>query len=232
MVHTSCPMVQDGIGYLRALPNFCPCIPTSIPIPQLKRAATHHRTHFAAYLSGRVQRVSRFDSKSAIQTGFTKCSYMALMVVACVGLTGEKDAVVNFEYDGAFSSEGFISLSSLATHLIYVEAVDTDGNVGSSEIFALTERSPYHIATIEGHTDSVNFCIVFHAMGKPSLPGHGMARSSCGTLKRKTKYRYPKAWRRSNAVAFSTDGKKVASGSYDGIIELWDVETQTKYQHF
>ena len=143
-------------------------------------------------------------------------------LVACRGLTGEKDAVVNFDYDGAFRSEGFISLSSLATHSIYVEAVDTNGNVGYDS-FGLTEISPHHIATFEGHTDSVNF-VGFPRDGETLASGSrdGMVKLwDVETLQNIATLRLG-----SSAVAFSTDGKKVASGSYDGIIELWDVVSQ------
>ena len=49
-------------------------------------------------------------------------------VVACRGLAGEKNADVEFDYDGAFTAKGFTSLSDLVTRRISVEAVDTDGN--------------------------------------------------------------------------------------------------------
>ena len=144
-------------------------------------------------------------------------------LVDCHGLEGERDAFVEFDYDGTFRSSGFISLTSLVVHSIYVTVVDTDGNVGGSAPFALTERSSYHITTIKGHTDAVNF-VTFPRDGETLASGsrEGMARlwdvatqQNIATLNVG-----------SYSVAFSTDGKKIASGSYDDIIMLWDVATQ------
>ena len=79
MVHTSCRMVQALIGppwnYLRAMPNSCPCIPTSISIPQLRKELPptieliSPRTYPAGSKSVPVQ------LKPAIQRDFISCSY-------------------------------------------------------------------------------------------------------------------------------------------------------------
>ena len=143
-------------------------------------------------------------------------------LIACRGLAGEKDALIEFNYDGAFTAEGFTNLSDSMIHPIYVEAVDTNGNVGYDS-FGLTEISPHHIATFEGHTDSVNF-VGFPRDGETLASGSrdGMVKLwDVETLQNIATLRLG-----SSAVAFSTDGKKVASGSYDGIIELWDVVSQ------
>ena len=52
----------------------------------------------------------------------------AFSLVECRGLAGEKNADVEFDYDGVFTAKGFTSLSDLVTRRISVEAVDTDGN--------------------------------------------------------------------------------------------------------
>ena len=54
-----------------------------------------------------------------------------LELKACRGLEGEKDTIVDFDYDGAIPSDGFTSLSDPAGHPITIEVVDTDGNVSS-----------------------------------------------------------------------------------------------------
>ena len=66
MVRTSCRMAQEIIGYLRARPNFYPCIPTSIPIPQLRKDHHPPSNSFHRVPIRRGQKVSRFDSKSVI----------------------------------------------------------------------------------------------------------------------------------------------------------------------
>ena len=58
-------------------------------------------------------------------------------LVACRGLAGEKDARVEFDYKGVFTDEGFTSLSDIITHPIFVEVVDTDGNLDYKH-FSLT----------------------------------------------------------------------------------------------
>ena len=103
----------------------------------------------------------------------------------CRRFTGEKDAIVEFGYDGGFGVEGFTSFASTA---IRVDIVDTDGNVRGA-FFGLAESSPHHIATLEGHTYLVT------------------------------------------SVSFSPDGT-LASGSYDGTIRLWDVETRQNIATF
>ena len=139
-------------------------------------------------------------------------------LIACHGLKGEKDAVVTFDYDGTFSTGG--SLTSVVAHSLYVEAVDTEGNVGRWASFVLTERSPYHITTIKGHTDAVNF-VTFPRDGETLASGSWEVKlwdvatqQNIATLP---------VW--SNAVAFSTDGKKIAFGLGDRV-NLWDVTTQ------
>ena len=93
-------------------------------------------------------------------------------------MAGEKDTIVEFDYDGVIPSGGFTSLSDPVIHPIYVEAVDTNGNVGYDS-FGLTEISPHHIATFEGHTDSVNF-VGFPRDGELSLPSRGWHGEAVG----------------------------------------------------
>ena len=106
-------------------------------------------------------------------------------VKACRGLKGEKDTIVEFDYDGVIPSDGFTNLSDPTGHPIIIEAVDTDGNVSNTDFVTLTEISPHHIVGFDEHAALVS------------------------------------------SVSFSTNGRTLASGSYDNTVKLWDVETQT-----
>ena len=64
-----------------------------------------------------------------------------LEVKACHKLTGEKEAVVEFEYDGDIPSTNFTSLSRSTTHLIRIATIDMDGDVRYSS-FTLLEDLP------------------------------------------------------------------------------------------
>ena len=93
---------------------------------------------------------------------------------SCRGLAGEEEEVVEFEYDGVIPSGkdyGFTDLSDPPIHPIFIEAVDTDGNIGWT-FFNIWEISPQHIATIEGHTSGVR-SVVFSPDGTTLASGAG-----------------------------------------------------------
>ena len=113
----------------------------------------------------------------------------SIEVKAGRGFMGERDATVEFDYDGVIPSDKFTSLSNPAAHRIHVQTVDTAGNV-SQEYFVLAEISPYHIASLEGHTGAVH------------------------------------------SMSFSSDGKTLASGAYDNMVKLWNVELGTNIAIF
>ena len=62
---------------------------------------------------------------------------VGLEVKACRRLAGDRDFVVEFDYDGVIPSDGLTSLSVPAIHPIFVEVVDIDGNSGNVS-FSLT----------------------------------------------------------------------------------------------
>ena len=142
----------------------------------------------------------------------------------CRRLTGEKDVIVEFEYDGGLGLEGFMGLSSAVIHGIRVGIVDTDGNV-SDKFFAITESSPHHIATLEGHADvvrSVSFSpdgtLASGSVDQTVRLWDVAARQNIATLEGHRRW--------VESVSFSPDGGTLASGSGDGKIRLWDVMTR------
>ena len=159
-----------------------------------------------------------------VRTGEPHPSAGGSELKACRGLAGEKDTVVVFEYDGVIPSIGYTtSLSNPTVHPIYIEAIDTEGNVGRAD-FELWEISPQHIATLEGHTSVQS--VSFSPDGKMLASGAEdntvklwdvATGENTATLEEHT------SW--ISSVAFSPDGATLASGSGDRTIKLWDVAT-------
>ena len=150
---------------------------------------------------------------------------------ACRGLNGEREAVVQFDYDGLIPSPSDpqgtgTSLSDPLVHRIYVEAVDSFGNARSTPSLKLVDISTQRnlIATLEGHTGSV-YSVTFSPDGTLLASGSWdntvrlwdvVTRTSIATL----------YMNRVNSVTFSPDGTMLASGGEwggDGIVKLWNV---------
>ena len=151
-------------------------------------------------------------------------------VKASRGLSGESDAVVEFEYDGDIPSFPGLSLSFPVVHWILVQVVDSEGNIARVK-FLLVEVSPHQIATLEGHTDGVA-AVSFSPDG--SLLASG---SSDGTIllwdmrsrERVATFGVAILERHTDgvaAVSFSPDGSLLASGLGDRTVLLWDVATR------
>ena len=147
-------------------------------------------------------------------------------LIACRGLDGEKSALVEFDYDGAWRVDGLLPLPNAVAHTFFGEAVDTDGNLSSYFAFTLVESSPHRIATLEGNTwwlHSVAFSPVDATLAAGSTLGTVKlwdveTQQDIGTLEGHTDG--------VRSVAFSSDGRTLASGSLDRTVKLWDVETQ------
>ena len=147
-------------------------------------------------------------------------------LIACRGLDGEKSALVEFDYDGAWRVDGLLPLPNAVAHTFFGEAVDTDGNLSAHFVFTLVESSPHRIATLEGNTwwfHSVAFSPVDATLAAGSDDGTVKlwdveTQQDIGTLEGHTDG--------VRSVAFSSDGRTLASGSDDGTVKLWDVETQ------
>ena len=155
-------------------------------------------------------------------------------VKTCRGLTGEKDAVVEFSYDGIIPSDDSTSLSKLDVHLIDIEVVDTFGNI-SSKFFVLWDISkPGNIVTmLEGHTDGVN-SVAFSPENTTTLASGSwdgtvklwdVKTGSNLTTLEVTIPNFPGYMGGVNSIAFSPDGKTLAAGTYSDI-RLWDILTR------
>ena len=155
-------------------------------------------------------------------------------VKTCQVLSGEKEAVVTFDYDGVIPSEGSGSLSSSPAHYIAVETVDTEGNANGTyrrAHFVLAEDSPHHLATLFKYTGS--FTPETYG-AKFSPDGTILAvNSSAGIRIWDTPTRTAVASLSQggvHSVAFSPDGTTLASGSYyssEANIKLWDMTSHT-----
>ena len=166
------------------------------------------------------------------------------------GLAGEKDIVIEFEYDGVIPSVGGTSLSYPTWHIISVTAVDTDGNAGyiSFDDFdasppyldrmevELFEISPQYIAPLEGHTKwvtSMAFSPDGTILASASWDGKVKLRD---VKKRKTIVTLTNIYpaygleHAGHTLAFSPDGTILASAAWS--VLLWDVATKKKITNF
>ena len=145
-------------------------------------------------------------------------------VKACRGLGGEKDVLVQFDYDGVIPSNGLTNLSNPVDHPMTVEALDTEGNWHRKN-FTLVELPPSYIGSLKGHTGRVN-SVSFS-------PDHTTVATASddGTVRlwnEKTREHIATLEDHTNSVrsvSFSPDGRTLASGSWDGTVKLWNAAT-------
>ena len=145
-------------------------------------------------------------------------------LTACRGLVGEKDALVEFNYDSFITENGLRLLLDAVTLRIRVEAVDTEGNV-SYEIFTLAEILPGYvaIATLEGHTNWVH-SVLFSPNGTTLAAGSWQEVKLWDVVGHQNITTLPHTGE-VKSVSFSLDGTTLAAGSWLEV-KLWDVATR------
>ncbi len=152
--------------------------------------------------------------------------YTSWDLYACVGVKGEENAIVEFDFSGSTYARKDNSLHEDPTQPLTITAVDTRGNTANHR-FQLVRDSPEQIATLEGHTRGAN-SVAFSPDGAILASG-----SDDGTLKL-----WNVATRTGvatleghagavNSVAFSPDGATLASGSNRGTLKLWNLAART-----
>ena len=145
-------------------------------------------------------------------------------VKSCGGLGGETETVFEFEYDG-FIPSSISSLSDPPVHQIRVQAVDTEGNVGSYLLY-LRRTSPHNIATLDA--DGVTSMAVSPG-GDVLALGRFDSKVQLWEVETRTHTLTLEGGhlRYINTLAFSPDGRTLATGAEDAGVRLWDVTTGT-----
>ena len=150
-----------------------------------------------------------------------------LEVKACRGLAGEKDAVVEFEYDGKLPTSPLYSLSEPGGHPMGASVVDKNGNMVDIE-FALVERSPYRDAlVVRLRTKYQVFSLSFSPDGTLLAIGSGTQ----GSLWKWRTDKVSSSWGQNGRMLFSPDGTLLAVGNW-AEVSLWDVASRRQVVTF
>ena len=150
-----------------------------------------------------------------------------LEVKACRGFAGEREAIIEFDYDGVIPSAVFSSLSEPPVHPIFIKAVDTEGNVSArdAEAFSLRELSPHRIATLEGHTRFVR-SVAFSPDGAMLTSASQDSTIKVWDIATKENIATLRHTHSIRSVAFSPDGTTFALGASDSTIKVWNIATK------
>ena len=172
--------------------------------------------------TGLSARIKVSDAEGVHQVKLQDAVRVHGSILTCRVLSGEKDAVVEFEYDfleiPGFTREG---LFQRVVHQFRFKVVDTAGNVSSGPPFTYVEVSKHQVAVLEGHGAWVR-SVVFSPDG--AAVASGDAHGSVEIWDVSTGYIVNVAHIAPiNFVAFSPDGTTLAAGSIDGKIVMWDM---------
>ena len=148
-------------------------------------------------------------------------------LVACRYFSGERSAIVEFDYNGRPASSSDVvpvpSLANPATHKLLVWPVDTSGRKDRRYVVHLFQDSDRHIATLDtiaGHS------LAFSPNG--SALAYVRARASTANIRDLETGKITASFGPASppffAIAISPDGTTLAS-EHKGTVKLWDVAT-------
>ncbi|MCY3764653.1 MAG: hypothetical protein OXH06_04420 [Gemmatimonadetes bacterium] len=178
--------------------------------------------------SGSIPIRARFNSAQGLRQvflytettyGHPACGYSE--VKACRSFSGERTAVVEFDYDGLIPSNDRTSLASPIMHMTQLWAVDSSGRVSNLYI-PLHQISDQHIATLE-ETRRINALAFSPSTGALVYAADYEAVKFWNLQTRQTIASFG-AEHSALWVAVSPDGATLASHHY-GTIKIWDVST-------
>ncbi len=144
-------------------------------------------------------------------------------VKAYRSFSGERSAVVEFDYDGLIPSDGRTSLANPIVHRMRFRTVDTAGRT-SPLGFSLYQLSERHLATLDEPATITSLAFSPDGPTLASAAGDSLIRLwDLGTRETTASFGpAPPVW----AVAISPDGATLAS-EHDGTVKLWEVATGT-----
>lgn len=216
-----------GAEFLAAHPYFNPNVETStVSPPNVELISQLHYPTAAKNVAVQLRLSDLEGLHQVILLVRTRgITARGLEVKSCHGFAGQKDGVVEFDYDGVIPYNASTSdLSNPPAHPIFIDAVDTDGNV-SRLSFWLWQISRRHIATLEGHTGYVR-SVAFSPDGAILASGSNDSTIRLWDLGARRNIATIEDGNSVLSVALSPDGNTLAVGSIRGSVELWNVATQ------